>query len=279
MFTEAPTNTINNVYELPSIEHAVRNLHGAAVFATKTTWLKAIRSGTFVSWPLINVKHVNKYFPESEETQKGHMRNIHENTQSNTRAAKRKSNHNSSEAHESPKISETTEEINDIFIKVYDHTHTMYTDQTGKFPVRSSRGQQYIVVSHHVDSNWTLIETTSHRTEGGLIGARRRILSRMKKQGIVPKHQVLDNEISTAYVAEIELTKMTYQLMLPNDHRHNIEEKAIQTWKDHFVGVISGTTATFPRHLWCQAIPQAERQLMLLRHTNTNPKIYTYAHV
>ena len=120
-----------------------------------------------------------------------------------------------------------------------------------------------MVVAHHFDSNWTLIETTSRRTEGGLIGARRRILTRMKKQGIVPKHQVLDNEISAAYVAEIGITKMTYQLVPPNDHRRNISEKAIQIWKDHFVGVKSGTVETFPRHLCCQAIPQAERQLVL----------------
>ena len=200
MFTKAPTNTINNVYKLPSIERAVRYLHGAAGFPTKTTWLKAICSGIFVSWPLINIKHVNKYFPKSEETQKGHMRNLHENTRPNTRSPKRTSNlsasHNSSEAsiiepptpqatqnthlnrgdaggavqipkpHDSPAISETTEEINEIFIKVYDHTHTMYTDQTGKFPFRSSRGQQYMVVAHHVVSNWTLIETPSRHTEG-----------------------------------------------------------------------------------------------------------------
>ena len=43
--------------------------------------------------------------------------------------------------------------------------------------------------------------------------------------------------------------------------------------------MICGNTATFPRHLWCEAIPQAERQLMLLRQTNINPKISTYAHV
>ena len=47
----------------------------AAVFPTKSIWLKAIRKGNFLSWPLINVKNVNKYFPESEETQRGHMRN------------------------------------------------------------------------------------------------------------------------------------------------------------------------------------------------------------
>ena len=76
---------------------------------------------------------------------------------------------------------------------MYNHTHTIYTDQTEKFAVRSIRGKKYMVIAHHVDSNWTLIETTIHRTEEELIGARCKILTRMKKQCIVPKHQVLDN--------------------------------------------------------------------------------------
>ena len=37
VFTEAPNDTTNNVYELPSIERAVRYLLGAAGFPTKTT--------------------------------------------------------------------------------------------------------------------------------------------------------------------------------------------------------------------------------------------------
>ena len=66
--------SINNVYELPSIEQAVRYLHAAAGYPVKSTWLKAIRSGNYATWPLINVKNVAKHFPESEETQYGHMR-------------------------------------------------------------------------------------------------------------------------------------------------------------------------------------------------------------
>ena len=60
------TDVINNVYELPSIGHAVRYLHAAAGFPTKETWIKAIRKGNYLSWPLINVKNVSKHLPESE---------------------------------------------------------------------------------------------------------------------------------------------------------------------------------------------------------------------
>ena len=65
---------INNVYKIARIKKSIRYLHGAAVFPTKNTWLEAIRKGNYLSWPLINVKNVNKFLPESEETQKGHTR-------------------------------------------------------------------------------------------------------------------------------------------------------------------------------------------------------------
>ena len=64
---------IYNIYELPSLEPTICYLHAAASFPPKSTWLKAVRQGNYSTWPLINVKNVAKYFPESEETQIGHM--------------------------------------------------------------------------------------------------------------------------------------------------------------------------------------------------------------
>ena len=72
---------------------------------------------------------------------------------------------------------------------------------------------------------------------------------------------------------------MSYQLVPPNVHRRNIAERAIQTWKSHFIGILAGTAATFPLHLWWQIIPQAEIQLLLLSQTNLNPNISAYAYV
>ena len=73
---------------------------------------------------------------------------------------------------EHPTISKPIKKKNDMFIQVYNPKDTIYTNQSGKFPVHSSSGQQYQVVAHHVDSNWTFIETTSCPTEGRLIGTR-----------------------------------------------------------------------------------------------------------
>ena len=155
----------------------------------------------------------------------------------------------------------------------------MYTDQTGKFPHISSLGNQYIMILHDVDSNSTWAEALKNNTEGELILARQRALTRMKRCGIVPKHQILDNQASTAYKTAIETSKMTYQLVPPNDHRRNMAEKAIQTFKNHFVSVLSGCAPTMPMHLWCQLLPQVELQLLLLRQSRVNPNMSAYAHL
>ena len=135
------------------------------------------------------------------------------------------------------------------------------------------------MIIHEIDGASTWVEVMNNRTEGEMIKARCRSLLRMKQQGIMPAHQVIDNKISQAYKDDIRDLGMTYQLLPPDDHRHNIAERAIQTWKNLFVGVLSRAAAIFPLHLLCQAIPQAERQLVLLSMSDVNPKISSYAHV
>ena len=82
-----------------------------------------------------------------------------------------------------------------------------------------------------------------------------------------------------AYMQEIMETGMTYQLVLPDEHRRNIAEKIIQTWKYHFISVCSGVSAHFPMHLWYRSIPQAGKQLLLLRQTNINRNVSAFAYL
>ncbi|KAL7475165.1 hypothetical protein ACHAW6_005726, partial [Cyclotella cf. meneghiniana] len=249
------------------IAQSIRYLHAAAGFPTKSTWISAIRKGNYSTWPLINVKNVHKHFPQSEETQQGHMRNQRQGTRSTKQALPR----------EEPRT--PLPQLKDIFIKTYDTHSTLYSDQTGKFPHLSSQGNRYQMILYHVDSNSIWAEPTKNKTEGKLIIARNRALQRMKACGIHPTRQVLDNEISAAYKMAITNSGMSYQLVPPDDHRRNIAEKAIQTWKDHFIAVISGTDTKFPLHLWCQLLPQIERQLCLLRQSNAYPHISSHTHL
>ena len=72
---------------------------------------------------------------------------------------------------------------------------------------------------------------------------------------------------------------MTYQLVPPNNHRCNTAEKEIQFWKEHFIYILSGTAKNFPLHLWCQVITQSEIQLLMLRQSNANKNISSYAYL
>ena len=65
--------SVSNVFDLPSTEQTIRYLHACAGFPTRRTWVRAVRKGNFASWPLLTVENTNTYFPESEETVKGHM--------------------------------------------------------------------------------------------------------------------------------------------------------------------------------------------------------------
>jgi len=71
------------------------------------------------------------------------------------------------------------EKKGDIFVSIYSPRSTVYTDQTGRFPQQSSRGNNYQMVLFDVDSSSTWVEPMKNRTEGELILARRQGLARM----------------------------------------------------------------------------------------------------
>ena len=106
--------TIGNVYELPSTDQAIKYQHAAAGFPTKATWLKAIRNGNYDTWPMINVKNVHKHFPESEETQHGHMQAQRQGVRSTKQIIKL----------EPTETATPLPKVNDIVISMYDTTDT-----------------------------------------------------------------------------------------------------------------------------------------------------------
>jgi hypothetical protein len=70
------------VYDLPSTEQAIRWILAVCGYPVKSTWLKAIKAGNFVSWPLLTEQNVSKYYPDTAETQKGHMNQARKNVRS-----------------------------------------------------------------------------------------------------------------------------------------------------------------------------------------------------
>ena len=65
--------------------------------------------------------------------------------------------------------------------------------------------------------------------------------------------------------------------MPPHIHRRNSAERAIQTFKNHFIASLASTDPNFPLSNWCRLLPQAELTLNLLRPSRLNPKLSAYA--
>jgi hypothetical protein len=60
----------------------------------------------------------------------------------------------------------------------------------------------------------------------------------------------MDNEASAALKSYFTEQDMTYQLVPPHCHRHNAAERAIRTFKEHFVAGLASVDPDFPMHLW-----------------------------
>ena len=60
-------------------------------------------------------------------------------------------------------------------------------------------------------------------------------------------------------------------------HRTNPAERAIQTWKDHFLAGLASTHPDFPMKEWDRLILQSNISLNLLRASRVHPQISAYA--
>lgn len=177
----------NSVYDLPSIEQAIKWMHAVCGYPVKSTWIKAIKAGNFTGWPLLTEKNVNKYYPDSTETQKGHMNQARKNVRSTKRQPLEVCN---------AAFRLRGKKEQDIFLKTYDVRETIFSDQTGQYPTTSQRGNKYIMVLVEIDSNAILVEPMKSRNDSEMIRAYDAIVQRLLRAGMQPKKHVLDNEIS-----------------------------------------------------------------------------------
>ena len=88
----------------------------------------------------------------------------------------------------------------------------------------------------------------------------------------------MDNEASAEFKKVIK-KQSKLQMVPPDLHRRNIAERAIQTFKNHFVAILSGVDAKFPMQLWCKLLPQSILTLNLMRQSNVAPKVSAYAYM
>jgi hypothetical protein len=72
---------------------------------------------------------------------------------------------------------------------------------------------------------------------------------------------------------------MMYELFPPGQHRRNQAERAIQTFKSHFISILAGVDNKFPLSLWCHLLEPTELTLNLLRQFHIASNISAFAHL
>ena len=96
------------------------------------------------------------------------------------------------------------------------------------------------MVPYSYDSNIILATGIKGRTSEKLVDGYNTLYERLIKAGVKPIIQRLDNEASKALIHAIEKKNLKYQLASPHDHRLNPAERAIQSFKNHFISNLHG---------------------------------------
>ena len=86
--------------------------------------------------------------------------------------------------------------------------------------------------------------------------------------------QILDNEVSADFKRVIVYDwGATYQLVPLNVLQQYIDEKAIYTFKTHFLSILDGVDYEFPNCVWENLLGQTELTLNLLCQATLKPHI------
>ena len=140
-------------------------MHGACYSPCVDTWCKAIEKGYFKTWPGLTSARVRRYVKMSEATSKGHLTQERQNLRSTKTKVKQLKQTTSNEA----SLTKNPEAY--VCIDDPRHHSTVYSDQTGRFPVRSNRGMHYIMILYETTSNYIFAEAMKDRTENSMITA------------------------------------------------------------------------------------------------------------
>jgi hypothetical protein len=144
----------NNMYELRNTGALVHYLHKALFIPTKGAMLQAVKDGHLITWPGLTEDAINKHLKLTPATAMGHMNQRRQNIRSTSKAP--------AETQQPPDTDLGTK-THLVYAVVVDQGH-LYTDLTGKFPVRSSKGNSYVMLCYIYDCNYIKVVPMKSRS-------------------------------------------------------------------------------------------------------------------
>ncbi|KAI2490112.1 Reverse transcriptase (RNA-dependent DNA polymerase) [Fragilaria crotonensis] len=258
--------------------------HAALFSPALSTLQKAIDNGYLPNFLGLTALGLRKYPPASVAMIKGHLDQSRKNqrstklTATTIPTAPSPAPEYSPDDDAFPTSDPDNERTHHCFAAVFEPASgQIHSDQTGKFIVASSSGNNYVLVVYDYDSNSILVAPMRSRTGPCILAAFQAIHARLVAAGLRPQLHRLDNECSVALKTFLRDAEIDYQLVPPRLHRRNAAERAIRTFKNHFIAGLCSVDKNFPLHLWDKLLPQAELTLNLLRGSRLNPKLSAHA--
>jgi hypothetical protein len=191
--------------DLPSIGALVSFYPAHLGFPVKQTWLDTIKASNCDTFNGLTYSNVARYCPGVDKTILGHL-------------AQQRQNVRSTKPKRSTPLSPMTllttapspkgMPFNQIIIKVYPLSR-LYTDNTGRFPIRARLGNQYIMIAFHADGNLILQQVFKSKSDHHQIAAYNAIMTCLAARGLSVDLQILDNKASAEYKEAI-----TYHLQV-----------------------------------------------------------------
>ena len=262
----------NSAYQQKNKKDLATFLHATAGYPPIKTFCKAIDNGFFSTWPGLSSELIRKHLDPSIPTIMGRMQRTRQGIRSTTPP----------EPEPEPPLEpprshmDRNHQVGSGVFSLEELKGIISSDLPGRFPFISSRGMNYIFILYDFDSNAILAEPIKSRQTEHLIEGYEACYKQLKDAGITPILQRLDNEVSAELITAITEKNLKYQLANAHDHRHNYAERAIQTFKNHFISILHGCDSRWPAHLWCRIIPQTVMSLNMLRASRINPKLSAY---
>jgi hypothetical protein len=138
-----PEPVTNDVYELRNKYALVHYLHKALFSPTKSAMLQAVKDGHLITWPGLTEHAIHKHLKITPATDMGHMNQRRQNIRSTSRTPMA----------DQPKPDTDLGTTTHLVYAVVVDQGQFYTDLIGKFPVRSRKGNSYVMVCYVYDCN------------------------------------------------------------------------------------------------------------------------------
>lgn len=256
----------NIVVKHDNLSDAVAWVHASFGSPPTSSFLNML-SRMFVRIPGISAKIARANMPNSMATAMGHLKRTRMG-QHSTKPVEIKS--------QLTAISQDVEEPDDpnnLYIQILDPA-SCHIDNTGRFPVTSVSGNNYILIA--VCDGYIRAVPMPSRKATDIVKAVKSVFVFFTSHGRSPLLQRLDNETSNHLFDFYRTNDITWQLVPPYCHRGNKAEKAIGTYKEHFISILCTTSPGFPGNRWDGLMPLAEITINLLRPCTHNKYISAY---